>query len=57
MSLDERSESIGIVGVSVDAEIAFQLFYLAMEYPRFDRVLFDRFVACLLYTSYRENLR
>ena len=45
MSLDERSESIGIVGVSVDAEIAFQLFYLAMEYPRFDRVLFDRFVA------------
>ena len=45
LSLDERSESISVVGASVDLEIAFQLFYLAMERPRFDSVLFNRFVA------------
>lgn len=45
LSLDERSESISVAGVSEDIELAFQLFYLAMERPRFDSVLYNRFVA------------
>lgn len=45
LSLEERSESISVVGASVDAELAFQLFYLTVERPRFDSVLYNRFVA------------
>lgn len=45
LSLDERSESISVAGESMDVELAFQLFYLAMERPRFDSVLYNRFVA------------
>ena len=55
LSLEERSESINVVGASVDAELAFQLFYLTVEHPRFDRVLYNRFVA--INRMNRENLK
>ena len=44
VSLDERAESISVSAVLKDADFAFQLFYLAMEHPRFDRIVFERFV-------------
>lgn len=45
LSLDERAESVSFSAASKDADFAFQLFYLLMERPRFDRVVFDRFVS------------
>lgn len=51
LSLDERTESIGLSGVTESADFALQLFYLTWQRPRFDRVRFDRFVAIARMTA------
>lgn len=45
LALEERSESIGISAPSENADNAFQYLYLTLQKPRFDTVLFERFVA------------
>ena len=43
--LDEKTENMQLTGNVRDIDLAFQLFYLAVERPRFDSIRFERFLA------------
>ncbi len=45
IALDERTESINLFAPKENADNAFQYLYLTLQYPRFDTILFERFVA------------